>query len=103
MRWARRTSEFTLKERVLAVFAIIALLLGLSVLIAPPAEAGSPSNMCLHSAQALHEISAPASWPGTRAAHKVSWYTNIVSWTVYTKSGWWDLTWDYYYANSKAC
>lgn len=53
-----------------------------------------------HGTQSIHELSnPPTSWPGTRAAHTVTntggspWFSHQV---FYTKSGWWDLTWDYY-------
>jgi hypothetical protein len=91
---------------------VVATLLGIAMFLAwglsntsheDAAEASSPYNMCTHSAQGIHEISAPASWPGTRAAHVVSWYSGIVTSTYYTKSGWWDPTWDYYATTSKAC
>jgi hypothetical protein len=65
------------------------------------AEAGTFS--CSHASQSIHEIPAPASWPGTRAAHVVSTFSGGKQQLVYTKSGWWDPTWDYYYSSTKTC
>ena len=59
---------------------------------------------CSHQTQSLHELSdPPASWPGTRAAHSVTRFQYSNSQYFYTKSGWWDPSWDFYksaaYAN----
>jgi hypothetical protein len=66
------------------------------------AEAGTFG--CGHASQSIHEIPAPAHWPGTRAAHTV-WISpgGDRNQSVYTKSGWWDPTWDFYYTSFKLC
>ena len=79
--------------RLVAVATILALAL--------PAQAASFN--CSHGNQAIHEISAPESWPGTRAAHTITSNGSQKVQTVYTKSGWWDPTWDYYYTSSIWC
>lgn len=61
-------------------------------------------NTCSHQTQNIHELSdPPSSWPGTRAAHTVTRFTSSNSQHFYTKSGWWDPSWDFYkvvaYAN----
>jgi hypothetical protein len=77
-----------------------------------PAQAATLS--CSHSYSltgngTLHEFTPPTSWPGTRAAHKVNGILSLTGASVtliaptYTKSGWWDPTWDYYKTDRKTC
>lgn len=60
---------------------------------------------CTHSAQSLHEFTPPVHYPGTRAAHRVTWNPSftVVTQVVYTKSNHLDPTWDFYFGNSVGC
>jgi hypothetical protein len=98
----------SLRRRVAPV--VIAVILAMVAIIAQAIlttthfnDAEASSFTCAHASQGIHEIPAPASWPGTRAAHIVDTYGNSHQQIVYTKSGWWDPTWDYYYASTKTC
>jgi hypothetical protein len=66
-------------------------------------SAAGASISCSHGSQGIHEIYAPPSWPGDRAAHVVTRWSTSVQHTVYTKSGWWDPSWDYYYSTGYSC
>lgn len=104
-------------KRAIAVLALGLSGFGVSTIInVPPAPAAYAGTFlsCTHSYslsnhQALHSIPKKAHWPGTKAAHKVGGalsytgaYVTIYD-QVYTKSGWWDLTWDFYNTYSKVC
>lgn len=63
---------------------------------------------CSASAQSIHEITHQSWWPGTRAAHVITgrfYYLNNyqILEHVYTKSGWWDPSWDYFKTWSVWC
>jgi hypothetical protein len=97
--------SFTLGRRI-----VVATLLAIAMFLAwglsntsHEDDAEASSFTCSHPSQGIHEINAPASWPGTRAAHIVNTYGASHQQIVYTKSGWWDPTWDYYYASTKTC
>jgi hypothetical protein len=60
-------------------------------------------HKCAHQTQGIHELSnPPSSWPGTRAAHTVTRFQYSNSQYFYTKSGWWDPTWDFYFSEAYA-
>lgn len=92
---------YTLKQRVVGFLVALALALGFIVVQGVSStshyDAADASWIACHAAQSLHELSnPPASWPGTRAAHQVFYYSNLSDQYFYTKSGWWDPTWDFY-------
>ena len=68
-------------------------------------DAAEASWAHCHSQQGIHELSGPpASWPGTRAAHVVVTLNYpLIEQHFYTKSGWWDPTWDYYKVSYYVC
>lgn len=96
---------WTVRHPILTIFAgvIVAILFGIMFAEALDAKVISLTNPCSHATQSIHEIPAPSSWPGTRAAHTVYRFTASIVHYVYTKSGWWDPTWDFYYSAIYAC
>lgn len=94
-------------KRMKRTLVVLAVVLGLSIgVFAFPV--GGKSLVCSHTTQGIHEITHDSRWPGTRAAHTVTRSATIGGrWTindrVYTKSGWWDPTWDYYMGRQIVC
>lgn len=101
----------TLKNAAIAVALAVAMFLTWSLGVtthmndADARTFAQTNGGCTHSAQSLHEFTPPAHYPGTRAAHRVTWNLSftVVTQVVYTKSSIFDPTWDYYFANSVGC
>ena len=95
----------TLRRVAIATLLAISMLMAWGLSTTDHGDAADASWVhCSHKTQSLHELSdPPSSWPGTRAAHEVYRFTSSNSQYFYTKSGWWDPTWDFYksaaYAN----
>ena len=94
----------TLRRVAVAILLAISMLLAWGLSTTSHYDAAEASWAHCHSTQSIHELSGPpAAWPGTRAAHTVSYYAGVSYQTFYTKSGWWDPTWDYYKYDFWAC
>ena len=99
--------------RRLTVVGLAVILFAVSIMVdvppAPPAQAGSFT--CSHAApSSLHSIPHVYPMPGDRAAHKIlkpilnmNGTAKNVTEVTYTKSGWWDPTWDFWNSWTKLC
>jgi hypothetical protein len=97
--------SLTLRKVAIATVLAISMLLAWGLSTTSHYDAANASwSTCGHGTQSIHELSnPPSSWPGTRAAHTVTRFSASNNQTFFTKSGWWDPTWDFYkvvaYAN----